>query len=350
MASATVYSRYFILLLFCSMASFTQAQIDTEVLEKVEKPKIEKPNKSLPERVEEAAEEGREELVEAVAVDSTGTGADTVDIVEEEVSPFEVPYGNNDAVGKYISVNGIGMYYEVYGKGEPLLLIHGNGGDILSMGYQIEHFAKNYRVIVADSRGHGNSELGTNNLNYVQMADDWAALVERLKLDSVQIVGWSDGGIIALLMAINHPEKVKKLVAMGANLQPDKDAIYDWAYNWVRKLNGFIEQKIAEDDTSKDWFLIKQQMDLLRTQPDISLEDLQHIEVPVLIMAGDNDIIREEHTVLMYQNIPNAHLCIFPGETHFIPATDPDLFNSMVERFLEKPFTRPTSKELMFKQ
>ncbi len=275
-------------------------------------------------------------------------------VVEEEIIfEFEeapMNYGNDDSVGKLIKVNGIGMYYEVYGAGPPLLLIHGNGGDIASMSNQIDHFKSNYKVIVADSRGHGNSELGTDNLNYVQMADDWMALVNRLGLDSVSILGWSDGGIIGLLLAIKYPEKVTKLAAMGANLQPDKKAVRGWAVDWVGNLSKFIDQKIAEEDNSKDWFVIKQQMGLLRTQPNIPLEDLKKITAPVLLLSGDNDIIKEEHTVEMYQNIPNAQMCIFPGETHFIPSTDPVLFNMMVDRFLSKPFTRPTSKELMFKK
>ncbi len=285
----------------------------------------------------EEMEEEMEEELEVVPEDI---------LMEEEL----MAYGNDESVGKLIKVNGIGMYYEVYGDGPPLLLIHGNGGDIASLSNQIDHFRSTYKVIVADSRGHGNSELGTDNLNYVQMADDWMALVNRLGLDSVNILGCSDGGIIGLLMAIKYPGKVTKLAAMGANLQPDKTAVRDWAVDWVTNLSKFIDQKIAEEDNSKDWFVIKQQMGLLQNQPDISLADLKKITAPVLLLSGDNDIIKEEHTVLMYQNIPNAQLCIFPGETHFIPSSDPVLFNMMVDRFLKKPFTRPTSKEVMFKK
>ena len=102
---------------------------------------------------------------------------------------FPIPYGSNKAVGKYASVNGIKMYYEVYGEGKPLVLIHGNGGSILTMGYQVQYFSKYYRCIVADSRAHGKSGVGEGRLTYEQMADDWSALLDTLKIDSAYVLG-----------------------------------------------------------------------------------------------------------------------------------------------------------------
>ena len=256
---------------------------------------------------------------------------------------FDTPYGHNAAVGKYAQVNGINMYYEEYGSGEPLLLIHGNGGDIRSMANQIDYFKSNYKVIVADSRGHGKSELGTDSLTYVQMADDWDGLVEFLKLDSVNIIGWSDGGIISLLMGINQRSPIKRIVAMGANLRPDTTAVYPWAPNDVFKMLDDVSAMIQKHDSSRNWDLIKQQLDLLLFQPNITHEQLGRIACPVLVIAGDKDIIREEHTVEIYQNIPRAQLCIMPGETHFAPAKDPEVFNAIAEKFIAKPFNRPDS-------
>lgn len=252
-------------------------------------------------------------------------------------------YGNNETVGKYVNINDAKIYYEEYGKGEPMLLIHGNGASINAMGNQIDYFKTKYRVIVADSRGHGNSELKTDSLTYIQMAKDYAGLVNHLKLDSLNIIGWSDGGIIGLLLGIHHPSKVKKIVTMGANLRPDSNAVYSWAVNEVRKQRQIVKSKIEESDTTKDWELQNQLLSLLGDQPNISFSDLSKIISPVLIMSGDKDIIREEHTVKIYQNIPNAQLCIMPGETHFTPASNPELFNSIVEKFIVNPFTRPNS-------
>ncbi|PTT00829.1 alpha/beta hydrolase, partial [Flavobacterium sp. HMWF030] len=144
-------------------------------------------------------------------------------------SKFDTPYGNNTAVGKFVELNGAKIYYEEYGKGEPLLLIHGNSGSIETMGNQIAYFKSKYRVIALDSRGQGKSELKTDSLTFVQMTKDTEALVNHLKLDSISIIGWSDGGIVGLQMGISGKSKIKKIIAMGANLRPDSTAIYSWA-------------------------------------------------------------------------------------------------------------------------
>jgi pimeloyl-ACP methyl ester carboxylesterase len=256
---------------------------------------------------------------------------------------FDTPYGSNDTVGKYADVNGFKMYYEEYGEGEPMFLIHGNGGAILSMGNQIDYFKTKYRVIIADSRGHGKSGLNTDSLTYRQQAQDWNDLANHLEIDSINIIGWSDGGIIALLLGIHYPDKVRKIATMGANLRPDTTAVYPWAVNWVKEMQTMAATKIAAKDTAEDWSMLKQHLDLLGYQPNISHADLLTIKAPVLIVAGDKDIIREEHSLEMYQHITHAQLCILPGETHFTPSTNPDLFNLMVGNFMTKPFKRPDS-------
>ena len=110
-----------------------------------------------------------------------------------------------------------------------MLLIHGNGDDIAALGYQIKFFSEKYHVIAADSRGHGKSEMGPGRLAYEQMAEDANALLEKLGLKRVYVLGWSDGGIIGLLLAMNLPDKVAKLAIMGANVNPR--GAYDWAYD-----------------------------------------------------------------------------------------------------------------------
>ncbi|MCF6332996.1 MAG: alpha/beta hydrolase [Draconibacterium sp.] len=256
---------------------------------------------------------------------------------------FDTPYGNNKAVGKYVKINGAKIYFEEYGQGEPLFLIHGNGADIKVMGNQIDYFKTKYRVIIADNRGHGKSELKTDSLTYVQIANDWTKLAKHLKLDSINIIGWSDGGIVGLLIGIGNEVNVKKIVAMGANLRPDSTAVYSWAVNDVKKQRQFVASKIKEHNTDKNWDLLKQRLALLGDQPTIPVSDLSKIKAPVLIISGDKDIIREEHSVEIYQNIPNAQLCIMPGETHFTPASNPALFNEIANRFLSEPFKRPDS-------
>jgi len=256
---------------------------------------------------------------------------------------FDTPYGANEAIGKYVEINGAKIYYEEYGNGEPLLLIHGNGSSIVWMGNQIDYFKSSYKVIIADNRGQGKSELKTDSLTYDQIAKDWDGLVNYLKLDSFSIIGWSDGGIIALKMGISNKSKIKKIVAMGANLRPDSTAVHAWAINNVLKEREVVESKIIEMDTTQNWNVKKQLLGLLGEQPNIPTSDLSKIKAEVLIIAGDEDIIRSDHSLEMYENIPKAQLCIMPGETHFAPASNPQLFNEIAYKFLSEPFKRPDS-------
>ncbi|MBK7434955.1 MAG: alpha/beta hydrolase [Chitinophagaceae bacterium] len=262
----------------------------------------------------------------------------------QEKKAFSTPYGNNPSAGNFVKVNGIDMYYEVYGTGTPLVLVHGNGGNIASMSNQIEYFKTKYRVIVADSRAQGRSGDGKGRLTYEQITDDWSAMLQSLKVDSAYFIGWSDGGIVSLLMGIRHPEKVKMMAVMGANLQPDSSAVYPWAVRWVKETDRFMDSMIAKKDTAYNYPLIKKYFDLLGNQPHISLAEVRSIQAPTLVLAGDKDVILEQHTLQIYQNLPKAWLCIFPGGTHMMPETDPELFNITVEKFFSKPYHRPDTK------
>jgi len=262
----------------------------------------------------------------------------------QEQKTFATPYGNNPAVGKYAQVNGIKMYYETYGEGAPMVLVHGNGGSVASMANQIEYFKSKYKIIVADSRAQGKSGDTNDRLTYEQITDDWSALLDQLHIDSAYFIGWSDGGIESLLMAIRHPNKVKMMAIMGANLQPDTSAVYEWAVKWVDQNAAYIDGMIAKKDTTYNYPVIKKLVELLGKQPHIPLTDVQKIKAPTMVMGGDKDVIKEAHTLQIYQNLQKAWLCIFPGGTHMMPETDPALFNVTVERFFSKPYYRPDTK------
>jgi pimeloyl-ACP methyl ester carboxylesterase len=137
-----------------------------------------------------------------------------------------IPYGNNKDAGNYYSLRGFKMYCEVYGQGQPVLIIHGNGGSIANFTANIPYFSAKYKVIIADSRAQGKSDDPGDSLSYEMMADDLAALLDQLHLDSVDVIGWSDGGIDGVLLAMRHPEKVKKLAVTGTNLWPDSTAVF----------------------------------------------------------------------------------------------------------------------------
>lgn len=247
-------------------------------------------------------------------------------------------YGNNPDVGKFLKINGVNLYYEIYGKGKPLLLIHGNGTGIKGWKPQIEYFSKKYKVIAVDCRGRGKSELGKDSLTYRGMADDMSKVIQQLNLDSVFIVGKSDGGIVGIMMGIYYPDRISKIVAFGANLQPDTNAVYPQSVKDIKASRFKAEEMLSKHDTTKNWYLEKQKYRLMEFQPHVTASELNKIRVPVLIMSCDRDVIKEEHTLWIYKNIPDANLSIFPGEVHKVPNLNPELFNQTVDKFLSNPF------------
>ena len=244
-------------------------------------------------------------------------------------------YGKNKLAGKYYNIRGLKMYAEVYGTGQPLLIIHGNGGSINNFIYQIPYFSKKYKVIIADSRAHGKSADKGDSLTYKMMADDYAALLDVMKIDSAYVIGWSDGGINGLLLAIRHPEKVKKLAVTGANLVPDTTAVPQQIWDMVIPVLTELINKPNKTEQEKNGLKLYK---LLAEQPHIPLTDLQTITCPTLVIGGDHDVIKEEHTMLIYKNIPKSYLWILPGSGHSTPVVYKDDFNKVVDRFFSTPY------------
>lgn len=250
-----------------------------------------------------------------------------------KVQSSQPTYGNNQQAGKFYAVRGINMYCEIYGKGAPLLLIHGNGGDIKSFRKQIPYFSNKYKVIAVDSRAQGRSVDPSDSLSYEMMADDFAELLNQLKVDSVNVIGWSDGGINGLLLAIRHPEKVKMLAITGANITPDTTALFpnDFKEMW-NTVNALKDKTNKTDQEKKDYKLNK----LMCEQPNIPLKDLHKIAIPTLVIAGDHDMIRIDHTILIHHNIKKSFLWILPNSGHGTLVQYPDEFNRKVDNFLTK--------------
>ena len=249
---------------------------------------------------------------------------------QKQMNDPKILYGKNKLAGKYYDIRGFKMYCEVYGKGQPLLIIHGNGGSINNFIYQIPYFSKKYKVIIADSRAQGKSTDKGDSLTYEMMADDYAALLDVMKIDSAYVIGWSDGGINGLLLSIRHPEKVKKLAVTGANLVPDTTAVPQEIWDMVTPVLTELKNKPAKTDPEKNSLKLYR---LLAEQPHIPLSDLQKITCPALVIGGDHDVIKEEHTMLIYKNIPKSYLWILPGSGHSTPVVYKDDFNKIVDRF-----------------
>lgn len=245
-------------------------------------------------------------------------------------------YGKDSIAGKFYNVRGFKMYCEIYGEGQPLLIIHGNGGSINNFENQIPFFAKHFKVIIADSRAQGRSTDTGDSLSYEMMADDYAALLTELKVDSAFVIGWSDGGINGLLLAIHHPGKVKKLAVTGANLWPDTTAVFPEVIDMVKPFYDKVNKPKRTEQEKAQWKLVR----LLLNEPHIALTDVQKIKCPSLIIGGDHDVIKEEHTLLIYKNIAQGYLWILPNSGHSTPVVYKDEFNNTVLNFFQQPFRK----------
>jgi pimeloyl-ACP methyl ester carboxylesterase len=267
------------------------------------------------------------------------------DFEQQVTHPTGIPYGNNPAAGKYYEIRGFRMYCEMYGEGQPLLIIHGNGGSINNFIYQIPYFAQHYKVIIADSRNQGKSPDPGDSLTYEMMADDYAALLTALKVDSANVIGWSDGGINGLLLAIRHPEKVRKLAITGANLVPDSTAVPQEVWNMVMPSYNMLKAKKTLTEQEKTgWKLLR----LLVEQPHIPLADLHTIHCPTLVIGGDHDVIWPRHTLLIQENIPQSYLWILPASGHSTPIVYAESFNREVDHFFSSPFRKITGAGRFF--
>ena len=252
--------------------------------------------------------------------------------VAQESKP--ISYDHNPTAGKFYSINGFKMYTEVYGDGPPLLMIHGNNGDMGAFFRNVPYFEKHYKVILADSRSQGRSLDPDHPLNFEMMAD-YAALLDAMHIDSAYVLGWSDGGINALLLALRHPEKVKKLVATGANLWvgPDPFAPGLWDQMEHEYTTGLTKTySTPKEKNDRKLFLLDW------WEPHITLAQLRSIQTPSLIMAGDHDVISLPHTLVIYQNLPHASLWIVPDSGHPTIIEHAGEVNRKVDEFFTQPF------------
>lgn len=232
----------------------------------------------------------------------------------------------NSENGKFVDVNNVSLYYEIYGKGEPLLMIHGNGQSLGAFLNQVDELSKYYKVILVDSRGRGNSSYDYDSeLTYALQVKDMIEFLDSLQLDKVHVLGWSDGGIIGLMMAKYYPDRVNNLIAMAANIFPDgvKEA-------QTEKIISYKQSLESKDGSSIGLDLLN----MLLKYPQLTFSDLQNIKSKSLIVAGDHDVIKNEHTIKIFENIPNAQLAILPNETHYLPSENPELFNNIVLKFM----------------
>lgn len=223
----------------------------------------------------------------------------------------------------------ISLCYTMQGAGPPLLLLHGNGEDGSYFTHQSDYFARRYTVYAIDTRGHGKSPRGTAPFTIAQFAEDLLDFMDEHDLAQARIVGFSDGGNIALSFALANPERVRRLVLNGANLDPSgvKASV---------QIPIILGYKLASLFAKRDPKARRnaELLGLMVNHPHIDPAALEDLFVPTLVIVGTKDMIKDEHTMLIANSLPNGQLEVLAGD-HFIAAKNPEEFNEVVGRFLE---------------
>ncbi len=236
-------------------------------------------------------------------------------------------------------INGVSLYYETYGEGPPVLVLHGAGGFLETMHYFISALAPTHTVIAVDSRGQGRSTDGPGPITYEQMGADMIALMDTLHIKQADVVGWSDGGIVGLDMAMKHPGRVRRLVAIGANY--DVNGIDRKLMSPAMLAEQAEEIKPFYDaiapDPSHFAVLMKKIEKMVTTEPHYTLAELGRIRARTLIVAGEHDLILRAHTDALAHAIRGSKEIIVPGATHFGPLEKPEAYDGIAVEFLNAP-------------
>jgi pimeloyl-ACP methyl ester carboxylesterase len=217
----------------------------------------------------------------------------------------------------FINVNGISLFYEATGQGQPLLLLHGNSEDHLIFNPLADKLSKDFTVYAIDSRNHGQSQK-TEVFTYEAMAEDIHQFIKQLDLGQVNIVGFSDGAIISLLLALNFPGEIKKMALLGPNLKPDD--IAEEGLTWIRELVATGNFPLLE---------------MVFSQPNIEASSLKAIDVPSIVIGGEKDIVKLEALNLIAQSLQNSKLKILKGQDHTSYIVDSDYLYPDLLEFLQ---------------
>lgn len=244
-------------------------------------------------------------------------------------------------MGEYIEAGGLRTYYEVHGDGEPVVLLHGGLATVDTWGAQVEALSRHYRVYTPERRGHGRTADVPGPISYAAMAADTVAWLEAMSVPKASLIGWSDGGVVAALVAITRPDLVHKLVIIGQYLSrdgewPSSRAELDESAADPETLSMFQQLHAPLSPDGPDHFPVvyEKVMRMWRDEPEIPLSDIAAIAAPTLIMQGDGDWVRVEHSALLSRTIPDAQLAVVPGTSHVLPMEKPGLVNTLLSDFL----------------
>jgi pimeloyl-ACP methyl ester carboxylesterase len=244
-------------------------------------------------------------------------------------------------MGDFVTLNGVRTYYEVHGDAgsEPLVLLHGGLATAETWGGVTGALAERYRVFVPEHRGHGHTEDIEGPITFDLMAADTAAFLREVVGGPAHLVGWSDGGIIGLLIALREPSLMRRLVAIGANFHYDGGIASPSEMGFqadgpeMAPLRGMYEA--ASPDGPDHWPVVFDKvLRMWNEEPTLTVEDVARIEAPVLVMVGDDDMVRLDHTVALYEALPRGQLAVVPAASHGLPLERPEEVARLVTEFL----------------
>jgi pimeloyl-ACP methyl ester carboxylesterase len=249
------------------------------------------------------------------------------------------PAGAAVVHGHFTAVHGIRMYYETRGRGPVLVLLHGGAGNGMQFERQIPDFEKRFRLVIPDMCAQGRTTDRPGPLGYHAMAEDVIALMDRLRVRRFDLMGWSDGGVTGIDIAIHHRGRIRHLVTFGANFSPDGLEATDRAWNDTATVAAF------GDGMREGWTRLSPQaahyreamkkiLHMWRSEPRFTPAELGSIRTRAMICAGEHDLIRREHTEALAHAIPGARLWIVPGASHGAMIEKPELVNPRVIEFL----------------
>lgn len=247
----------------------------------------------------------------------------------------QINYGSNN--GKYLTIRGTKIYYEEYGKGTPLILLHGGLGNIADFGKCIPILSENFRVIAIDQPGLGRSEYADSLLSYPLLADYYSKAIDLLQIDSAYVLGWSDGADVALILAKNRPDKIKKIVVSGASYKLEgatKETVESWRKVsdtiWVAKnIQGWIEDYEKKSPTGNWKRYVTEVKKMWFEEIYFPKSVLEAIKIPTLVVYGDRDAYTLELGLEIHNAIKNSQFCIIPNCSHNVFGEKPELISQI---------------------
>ncbi len=243
-------------------------------------------------------------------------------------------------MGDYVDAGGVRMYYEVDGEGEPVLLLHGGGGNSEHWTAQLAGLRDQYRVYAPDRRGHGRSPDVDGPVSMELFAADTAAFMEALGINQAAVIGWSDGGKVGAWLTRSRPEMVSKLVLIGAELtragatSAGRALESGEGLEQLRVFSRPTYESLSPDGPEHFDVVFAKWAEMWQTMPDFDLDDLLAFTMPVLLMQGDDDCVRVDHSVDVARLLPDVQLAIVPGTSHGLPLEKPGLVNQLLIDFL----------------